>query len=1112
MSAKTKVSQAPYYVAVGRSRGGPTFEPSSLSYSLDGITWSASALPAEIDNFGNGVFGGDKFVAVTGNNTNKAAYSTNGINWTATTLPSARAWSALAYGDGKFVVLSADGSNVAAYSTDGITWTQTTLPASGSWVSVTYGDGKFVAIALYTFASAYSTDGITWNAGTMPTQQAWSSVAYGAGKFVALIDDSTNFAYSTNGITWTLGSMPYSYQRWVRIAYGNGKFVALVNNSDKSAYSLDGISWTASTMPSSKYWSAITYGNGKFVALAAESTTTAYSTDGITWSTSNITSAAGWASISYGNGTWRDMVAPHIKVSGAWKIAKSAYIKVSGSWKNWFLQGGINDGNFNAVDSFEGFNGFVRASAVQPDGKLIVVGSFTSYNRVAVNKIIRFNADKTIDTEFLTNIGTGPTGFSSNTLSSIALQSDGKILIGGSFEYFNNQPTRNLVRLNSNGTVDTGFLGPKTEAANVRPSYYFTSSITSIVLQPDGKILVAGTFPGYVRITFQGQAISSSIGRVARLNSDGTFDTEFFNNSLGAANNEINDIALQADGKILVGGNFSSFGGASVSRKARINANGSPDTAFNTAGPGLNDVVTSILVQPDGKIFFGGYFTNYPGVVRFNQDGTVDSGYSVGLTVGQDNAVLDMKFGSDGKLLIGGGFSVNTTVPSALIHKVNEDGSLDNSFALNVGGGQLNAVSLGEIITHISIESNGKIVVLGTFKYLGDIGCDSIAILNADGTRDSFALNYGASQRVNTFAVAAIGAQADGKIILGGSFLSYNGVLRSKIARINSDGQIDNTFNVNLGKEGFDSAFAIAIQQDQKILVGGGFQTVNGSPARLIRINSDGTLDSSFNSNIDFIPQGSQIKAIKIQSDGKIIVSGNLYSFNGSTPSNLVRLNSNGTVDTDFGNNAGTGPNSAPYAIAIQPDGKIIIVGFFFNFSSTPVYYLARLNSNGSRDTSFTSNTGTGANDDIWDVAVQADGKIILVGDFTTFNGVTANRIVRLNSDGTRDTAFTANTGTGPNSRIYSIAIQPNGKIVLGGQFTTFNGATVNRIVRLNADGTRDTAFTANTGVGVSSENNPTVRVVNIDSSGNLLIGGGFSKFNNIVRNGIAKIGSDEAY
>lgn len=141
----------------------------------------------------------------------------------------------------------------------------------------------------------------------------------------------------------------------------------------------------------------------------------------------------------------------------------------------------------------------------------------------------------------------------------------------------------------------------------------------------------------------------------------------------------------------------------------------------------------------------------------------------------------------------------------------------------------------------------------------------------------------------------------------------------------------------------------------------------------------------------------------------------------------------------------GSNGNSTVSAIAIQSDGKILAGGVFIVWSGTTVGRLVRLNSNSTLDTSFVTNNGTGANNTIESLAIQSDGKIVVGGPFTTWNGTTVNRIVRLNSDGTMDTAFTTNTINGANAAITSVVIQPDGKILTGGTFSTFRDATESR-------------------------------------------------------------------
>jgi uncharacterized delta-60 repeat protein len=158
---------------------------------------------------------------------------------------------------------------------------------------------------------------------------------------------------------------------------------------------------------------------------------------------------------------------------------------------------------------------------------------------------------------------------------------------------------------------------------------------------------------------------------------------------------------------------------------------------------------------------------------------------------------------------------------------------------------------------------------------------------------------------------------------------------------------------------------------------------------------------------------------------------------------------------TDRGFGFGDGANGATYTTAIQSDGKIVIGGNFTSYNGTASNYIARLNTDGSLDGGF--NPGTGANNYILTTRVQSDGKIIIGGHFTTYNGTARNRIARLNTDGSLDAGF--NPGTGADSYIGTTAIQSDGKIIIGGGFTSYNGTARNYIARLNTDGSLDAGF-----------------------------------------------------
>jgi uncharacterized delta-60 repeat protein/uncharacterized repeat protein (TIGR01451 family) len=331
--------------------------------------------------------------------------------------------------------------------------------------------------------------------------------------------------------------------------------------------------------------------------------------------------------------------------------------------------------------------------------------------------------------------------------------------------------------------------------------------------------------------------------------------------------------------------------------------------------------------------------------------------------------------------------------------------------------------------------------------------------------------------------------QADGKIIICGFFTSFNGVSQNYLTRLNTDGTLDNTFNIGTGADNFIGS--IAIQADGKIIIGGGFTTFNGvSKNYLARLNADGTLDNTFNIGVG---ADSYVKSIAIQADGKIIIGGWFTTFNGVSKKSLARLNDDGTLDNTF--NIGVGANNVVRSIAIQADGKIIIGGDFTTFNGVSKNYLARLDADGTLDNTF--KIGTAANTSILSIAIQADSKIIIGGWFTIFNGVSKNYLARLNVDGTLDNTF--KIGTGANSYVESIAIQADGKIIIGGAFTSFNGIFIN-LPRINSDGSLDNTFNIGTGT------NSNVSSIAIQADGKIIIGGSFTSYQGIPYNYIARL------
>lgn len=338
--------------------------------------------------------------------------------------------------------------------------------------------------------------------------------------------------------------------------------------------------------------------------------------------------------------------------------------------------------------------------------------------------------------------------------------------------------------------------------------------------------------------------------------------------------------------------------------------------------------------------------------------------------------------------------------------------------------------------------------------------------------------------------VSVIQRQPDGKILIGGAFTSVGGQTRNRLARLNSDGTLDTTFaDANLSLP----VGALALQPDGKILVGTvGTSTPTQALNQLFRFNADGTPDTSFNQNVN-----NGVYAIALQTDGKIIIGGFFTSVGGQARSRLARLNTDGTLDNSFT----ASPDSTVGALARQPDGKILVGGIFSQISGIPYNRLARLNADGTLDASFSSPAVYGSGRGVQSIAVQPDGKII-IGGFASEDG-SLKAVARLNADGTPDTAFNQNVEVvngGAPSR--AVVVQSNGKIVVGGSFYPNTS-----LVRLNADGTTDAKFNPRP----TTYPNPisAVSALLVQPDQKILVGGFFTKIGGALRNNFAQLLSD---
>jgi len=908
--------------------------------------------------------------------------------------------------------------------------------------------------------------------------------------------------------------------------------------------------------------------------------------------------------------------------------------------------------------SLLGFNNTINALAVNSDdGSILVGGAFTSYTTGATtttrNYVARLTSTGALDPSF--DPGTGP----NSAVYRLVLQEDGRVLLRGGFASVSSTPnTAAVARLNANGTVDS------TLAFYGVPSIWLTSTYTPLVLADDGSIftggynyfvaenqertgllhLVGATAPsivlqpqniaatagrptvdftvvaaGSTPLSYQWMkdgvllagatnptltlpnvqladvgaysvtvsnvvgAISSSAAILSGVNPVPTITTQpvafasgttggsvtltvaasgtgltyqwrkygvpiagatgtslSLSNLAGAQNGlydvvianglsavasratrlevgpatypnalklrasfapriegpgTVNALAVLGDGRYYATGSFTSVEGSPRLAVARFLVNGSLDPAFAPV-PITATIATvyAMAVQSNNRVVLGGSF-NYvggawrPNLVRLNADGTVDAGFDPGAGVNSTVTALAVQ-PVDSKIIVGGSFTTFNGIPCSRLLRLNSDGTLDPTF--NVGAG------FDGSVTSVAIQSDNKILVGGSFTSYNGTVCSRLVRLNSDGSPDTaFVANTGAGF---SGAVNSILIQPDNLILVGGSFTAFNGQGRNYLTRLKADGTLDPAF-AQTGNGLNNTVYSLAVQAaDGKIVAVGQFTGYDTTAlSRIVRLTSAGALDGTFNSGAGF---PSTVNAVAVRtSDGLIVAGGAFATYNNAPRHGLARLNGDGSLD------AAAPSLRAPatvWTVVPVSGGKWLIGGSFTYVNDIPCNFIARLNSDGFTDTSFVS--GSGFNNSVEALIVQGDGKILAGGTFINYNGVSAVRIARLGADGALDSGFTANIGTGFDQEVASLVLQPNGRIVVSGRFTTVNGNSRIRIARLTSDGAFDSSFNPGTGL-----NDEASRMI-VQPDGKIIAGGYFSTFNGTSVNRLVRLTADGAF
>ncbi|MCL5097864.1 MAG: hypothetical protein M1608_10145, partial [Candidatus Omnitrophica bacterium] len=458
------------------------------------------------------------------------------------------------------------------------------------------------------------------------------------------------------------------------------------------------------------------------------------------------------------------------------------------------------------------------------------------------------------------------------------------------------------------------------------------NTVYALEIQPDGKAIIGGDFTAVNAVTRN---------RVARLNSDGSLDTEF---KIGTgADGSVAAVQIQVDGKILIGGGFTSFNGLTRYSLARLNDNGSLDAAFNP-GTGINGPVRAMAVTDQNQVIIGGDFTEINGIsrnaiARLNPDGTLDATFDPGS--GVNGTVYAVAAQSDGRLVIGGDFTLVNGLNFNSIARLNSDGSVDPNF--NPGSGADGAVyallvrqattmttsadsAMGNSSTNVIPTGDSTGTLALNYQFLFDtntmttnslrvyyetnlIQDTTIVVSTNSNTSGSFSVDFGPGQSnevtivVNEgftnssswhYTVTITTAQAEaGKIILGGDFNSIDLQPRGGIAQLNSDGSLDNDYDPGQGVN--NAVYSLAFSQKMQVYLGGAFTTVNGTRrVGIARLLSDGKVDTSFLDTtfnqyaglVSFttLDPNRFVNAIGVQTNGDLIIGGD-FKMLGAKPS-----------------------------------------------------------------------------------------------------------------------------------------------------------------------------------------------------------------------------------
>lgn len=433
------------------------------------------------------------------------------------------------------------------------------------------------------------------------------------------------------------------------------------------------------------------------------------------------------------------------------------------------------------IDSFNPApNTYPTTLATQSDGKILIAGNFSSVGLSTYGRMARLNVDGSIDTTF-----TDP-AINGNVIT-VAVQKDGKILVGGDFDAVNTVARHYAARLNSDGTLDTQFQDP-----------HLDSSVWALAIQPDGKVLAAGDFQNVGAV---GQKY------FARLTTTGALDTSFPDPQLCC--NVARAVAIQADGRILIGGNFTQVAGHSsgYAYLARFSSAGALDTTFPNVPDSVVLLSSDIVIAPDASIFLNG--TGTPSLRKLNSNGTLNSAFN---PAPADSSVDSFVLQPNGKIVIAGTFQIVGGQPRHGMARLNADGSLDGTFG-DVNFNLTQTVTNGYVYGIVE-QDNGDIVATTNSTYIdGQVRQYMARVVTGDAVASTLTAVAAGSNATVTWTRTGDGMELNAPPTLEHSSDGVNYTTVVTMSRIATGWRATAPYNINgtpfyLRAKGFGSAGA----------------------------------------------------------------------------------------------------------------------------------------------------------------------------------------------------------------------------------------------------------------------------------------------------------------